>query len=179
MYSKKVAAGEEFPLVTVKNLANEYLQLGVPAGDNDWQIVVVYRGKHCPLCTKFLNQLAKVKDELSELGIDIVAVSADSKLQLESHLPDLDVNFTVCYGLTVEQMQDLGLYISHPRSEQETDHLFAEPGLFVVDGDFKVVITDIANAPFSRPNIETLLAGLKFLRKPDNNYPIRGTYHYN
>ena len=37
---------------------------------------------------------------------------------------------------TVEQMQQLGVYISHPRSPQETDHPFAEPGLFVINAPY-------------------------------------------
>ena len=83
-------------------------------------VVVVYRGRHCPLCTKFLNKLAEYRQRLLQVGIDVAAVSADSKEQLQEHLNRLDVNFPLFYGLTLEQMQDLGLYISVPRSEKET-----------------------------------------------------------
>jgi len=37
-------------------------------------------------------------------------------------------------------------------------------------------IAEIANAPFVRPDLEQLVSGLEFIRKPDNNYPIRGTF---
>ena len=73
-------------------------------------------------------------------------------------------------------MKTLGLYISHPRSARETDRPFAEPGLFVINGDGKVQVTDISNAPFARPDLESLVGGLKFIRDPANQYPIRGTY---
>jgi hypothetical protein len=73
-------------------------------------------------------------------------------------------------------MQTLGLYISNPRSDQETDHPFAEPGLFVINSDGDVQVVDLSNNPFVRPDLLTLVNGLKWIRNPDNNYPIRGTY---
>jgi len=73
-------------------------------------------------------------------------------------------------------MQELGLYISNPRSPQETDHPFSKPGLFVVNAEGNVQVLDISNGPFARPELETLISGLGFIRSPSNNYPIRGTY---
>ena len=51
---------------------------------------------------------------------------------LISTLEKIDINFPIYYGLTIEQMTDLGLHISEPRSDAETDHPFAEPGNFVL-----------------------------------------------
>ena len=42
-------------------------------------------------------------------------------------------------------------------------------------GQVQVQVTDISNAPFARPDLKTLLGGLRFIRNPENNYPIRGT----
>jgi hypothetical protein len=61
--------------------------------------------------------------------------------------------FPVAYGLSPDQMRTLGLYISEPRSAQETDRPFAEPGLFVVNPEGKVQIVEISNAPFARPDL--------------------------
>ncbi len=63
----------------------------------------------------------------------------------------LDVSFPLYHSLTVAQMQQLGLYISNPRSEKETDHPFAEPGLFVVNQEGLIQVIDISNNPFVRP----------------------------
>ena len=75
-------------------------------------------------------------------------------------------------------MQQLGLYISDPRSPKETDHPFAEPGLFVVNVQGTLQVVDISNNPFVRPDLKTLVSGLKWIRNPDNNYPIRGMRPY-
>ncbi|CAM3594220.1 peroxiredoxin-like family protein [Parendozoicomonas haliclonae] len=180
MQQHKLAAGQAFPELTVATLADETVSLGKPRTESgaDWQMVVVYRGRHCPLCTRYLNQLAELKDELKSIGIDIIAVSADSKTQLESHMAQLSVNFPMAYGLTERQMQTLGVYISLPRSAQETDHNFAEPGLFVVNSDGNLHVVDISNNPFVRPELATLISGLRWIRDPANNYPIRGTATY-
>lgn len=176
MNTSKLHAGTGFPALDVHDRDGAIVDIGKPTGDADWQMVVVYRGRHCPLCTKYLSKLAGYRQRLLDIGVDIAAVSADSKEQLEEHLTQLDVNFPVFHGLTLEQMQGLGLYISVPRSEKETDHDFAEPGLFVINADGRLQVVDVSNNPFARPDLEVLVSGLEWIRAPGNNYPIRGTY---
>ena len=175
-YTNKLHAGSTFPELTATLLNGEKISLGKPQNGADWQLVVVYRGRHCPLCTKYLNQLETFKEKLLATGVDLVAVSGDSKVQLESHIEQLDVSFPLAYGLTVEQMQELGLYISDPRSSQETDHAFPEPGLFVVNRVGEIQVVDVSNNPFVRPELQSLVNGLGWIRNPDNNYPIRGMH---
>lgn len=175
-YAQKIQAGATFPEMEVQVLNGEMTQLGQPKNGRDWKLVVVYRGKHCPICTKYLNTLETVLPSFYDNGVDVIAVSGDSKEQLEGHLDALDISFPIAYGLTVEQMNTLGLYVSDPRSEKETDHPFAEPAVFVINGDGKIQIVDISNAPFARPDLEALANGLVFVRKPENNYPIRGMH---
>lgn len=173
-YEQKLQAGAKFPDIEVQMRNGEMKPLGRPENGHDWKLVVIYRGQHCPICTKYLNQLATVKKSFADAGVDIIAVSGDSKEQLESHLEKIDINFPIAYGLTVEQMNTLGLYISDPRSEKETDHPFAEPGIFVINAEGEIQIIDISNAPFARPELEALANGLAFIR--ENNYPIRGMH---
>lgn len=176
MTTTKFTAGDMFPAITLPTLGSDSVTLGQPQNGADWQLVVIYRGKHCPLCTRYLNALETYKAQFLALGVDIVAASADSQAQLAAHMPQLSVSYPIGYGLSIEQMQALGLYISHPRSEQETDHPFAEPGLFVINEKGQVQVVDISNGPFARPELEVLLSGLAFIRNPENNYPIRGTF---
>ena len=176
MKTNKLHAGSSFEALPVSNPEGETIDISKPTGDAEWQMLVVYRGRHCPLCTKFLNNLAGFRQRLLDIGVDIAAVSADSKAQLREHRSRLDVNFPLFYGLSLQQMQDLGLYISIPRSEKETDHNFAEPGLFVINSNAEVQVIDLSNNPFARPDLEVLVSGLEWIRKPENNYPVRGTY---
>ena len=177
-YSQKLKAGDTLPLLEATTLDGTRVTLGQPQGDAEWQAVFVYRGKHCPLCTKYLNEIESYKQAFSDVGVDILAVSGDSKQQLEQHLDKLDISFPIAYGLTEEQMKTLGLYISLPRSAAETDHNFAEPRLFVVNEHGSLHVVDLSNNPFVRPELGALTRGLAWIRDPENNYPIRGTLDY-
>ena len=176
MMTTKFKAGEIFPDIELATLEGSTIKLGQPQDGASWRLVVIYRGKHCPLCTRYLKELETLREQFIEMGVDVVAASADSHAQLSAHMADLTLQFPIAYGLTVEQMKVLGVYISNPRSDQETDHPFAEPGLFVVNDQGQVQIVDISNAPFARPDLKTLLSGIGFIRNPANHYPIRGTY---
>ncbi|MEM9462834.1 MAG: redoxin domain-containing protein [Myxococcota bacterium] len=174
MNTPAIGPGSEFPPLPAANLDGTTTDISKPAQGADWTMVVVYRGQHCPLCTRYLNRLTSFVPRLREIGIHVVAVSGDSKQQLEGHLERLDINFPIHYGLTTEQMQALGVHISAPRSEKETDHPFAEPGLFVINEKGTVQVIDTSNNPFVRPDLEALVSGLSWIRSHD--YPIRGTF---
>ncbi|QTL34365.1 redoxin domain-containing protein [Pseudoalteromonas viridis] len=175
-YTQKLHPGSPFPDIQVTLPDGSTRPLAQANNDQRWQLVLVYRGRHCPLCTRYLNELEQFKDKLAAIGVDIVAVSGDSLAQLQSHSEQLNVSFELGYGLSLEQMNTLGLFISDPRSAQETDHPFAEPGLFVVNEVGNIQVADISNNPFVRPDLTSLVNGLAWIRDPDNNYPIRGMH---
>ncbi len=170
--AKKLESGARFPEVTVLRIGGGELRLGNPVDDHDWQMVVVYRGKHCPICKTYLAQLEHTAPEFANAGVGVIAVSGDPEDRARAFTEDIGVTFPVGYGLTVNQMNVLGLYVSEPRSESETDRPFAEPGVFVINADGLLQVLDISNAPFARPDLAGLAKGLKFVR--DNDYPIRG-----
>lgn len=175
MSIQKLKAGQPFPAITVNKLSDGTIELGKPGKNFDWQLVVIYRGKHCPICTKYLLQLNALLPELHAIGIDVVAVSADSRERATTQIEKVKPDFTVGYDLSISQMAILGLYISEPRSAEESDRPFSEPGLFVVDSEGLLQVVDISNAPFARPDLNSLIMGLGFIRNPENNYPVRGT----
>lgn len=175
MPTPKLTAGAPLPKTEVSALEGGTIAIGEPQGGHDWQLVVIYRGKHCPLCTRYLGELNDQLAAFNAIGVDVVAISADTEEKARAQMEGIAPRYRVGYGLSVEQMQALGLYISYPRSPQETDRPFAEPGLFVINGEGTLQLTDVSNAPFARPPLDSLVTGLKFIRDPNNNYPIRGT----
>ncbi len=177
MASEKLTAGQIFPDITISKLTGGEIHLSTPSELYDWRMVIVYRGKHCPICSNYLATLNTLLPEFQAIGVDVIAVSADTLDKAQIQMEEVKPNFEVGYGLTTEQMQQLGLYISNPRSTAETDRPFAEPGLFVINEKGELQVIDISNAPFARPELSSMLMGLKFIRNPENNYPIRGTYH--
>lgn len=169
-----LAAGSVFPQIEVAKLGGGTLRLGDAQRGHDWQMVVVYRGLHCPICKRYLGQLNEIADEFYQLGVDLVVLSGDDEAKAQAMADEVGVQLRMGYGLSVVQMEALGLYVSDPRSSEELDHPFPEPGLFVVNGEGHLQVVDISNAPFARPDLTSLLGGLRFVRS--NGYPIRGTH---
>ena len=79
----------------------------------------------------------------------------------------------VAYGLTVEDAENWGLWISKAFKDVEAD-IFTEPGLFWVRPDGKLYLADISNMPWARPDLKMLLSKVGYAL--ENNYPARGTY---
>jgi peroxiredoxin len=169
-HSMKRSAGAPFPAVRVARLGGGELD---PAVMDGWRLLVVYRGKHCPLCKPYLSTLDGLLETFAEAGVQVMAVSADPEEKAAADLAQFGWRFPLGHGLTMEQMRALGLYISEPRSPQETDRPFAEPGLFLINPEGRVQLLDISNAPFARPDLAAIARGAK--RIQEMNYPIRGT----
>ncbi|MDZ4780249.1 MAG: peroxiredoxin-like family protein [Planctomycetia bacterium] len=169
--SEKLQAGGKVPEISLKTVDGGSAKIG--GAREGWQLVVVYRGKHCPICKRYLTGLNELIPGYTEAKIEVIAVSADSEEKSKAFADEVKPSFPIAYGLSIDDARRLGLYISNPRSPQETDKPFAEPGLFVVNPKGEAQIVDISNAPFSRPDLGAILNGLKFVQA--NNYPIRGT----
>ena len=168
--SKKLPAGSDLPVLTVPSVGGGELVLG--GKREGWQAIFVYRGLHCPICKAYLAKVEAKLGDFADLGADVVAVSGDPKDKAEAFATEVGLTMAVGYDLSVAQMRELGLYISSPRSDAETDRPFPEPALFVVTPDGKLQIVEIANAPFVRPELDWVVRGLKLGK---DGYPIRGT----
>jgi peroxiredoxin len=161
--TEKLGAGAPVPAITLDKVGGGKVTIG--GARSTWQLVVIYRGKHCPICKRYLAGLKDLAGGYGEAKTAIVAVSGDPQDKAEAFMAEIQPNFPVGYGLAVADMRRLGLYVSHPRSPQETDRPFAEPGLFVVNPQGEAQIVDISNAPFARPDLRAILAGLKFIQE--------------
>jgi peroxiredoxin len=167
-------SGTPFPEIELPRLGGGMLRLGEPGAGHNWQMAVVYRGLHCPLCKTYLARLGSLLARFHGIGIEVVAVSGDPEEKAAAMAEEVGLSMPMGYGMTTDQMRRLGVYISAPRGPQETDRPFPEPALFVINDEGLLHIIDISNAPFSRPDLEALAGGLEFIRA--NDYPIRGTW---
>jgi peroxiredoxin len=167
----KLKAGAAMPQMKLAKVGGGTAEIG---GRRDkWQVVVVYRGRHCPICKRYLTALNGLAEGFGAINTDVLAVSGDPKDKAEADKQELGLGFDVAYDLSQDQMRTLGLYISNPRSPQETDRPFSEPGVFIVNPAGQAQVIDVSNAPFARPDLNGILNGLKFVQ--EKNYPPRGT----
>ena len=168
--SEKIKSGGPLPELDLPLAGGGEVRLG--GARDGWQMIVVYRGLHCPICKKYLGRLNGMAGDFKEIGIEVVTRSGDPEDKAETAKSEWALDIPVAYGLSTDQMKGWGLYISEPRP-QETGHQFPEPALFVINPDGNVHMAEVCNAPFIRPDLDTLLGGLKFVLA--NDYPIRGT----
>lgn len=169
-----LTAATPFPKTELPRLGGGTLTLGAPQGGHDWQMVVIYRGLHCPICKRYLAELNGMQGKFHDIGVDVVTASGDPEVKAQAMVDEQGLTLPVGYDLSVAQMQGLGVYVSDPRSPQETDRPFPEPGLFVINDAGLIQMVDVSNAPFLRPGLAGVLNGLTFVR--GNEYPIRGTH---
>ena len=166
-----LASGTPFPKITVPLLGGGQTQLGTA---KDWALVVVYRGLHCPKCKDYLRALDALLPAFADLRVTVTAVSSDPVEKAKAFVDEISYSGQMAYGLSVTNMRQLGLYISEPLSEAETDRPFAEPGLFLINDAGRLQVHDISTAPWAPPPLQGVVDGIAFVRKMGR--PPRGTY---
>ncbi|WP_368186961.1 redoxin domain-containing protein [Aestuariibius sp. HNIBRBA575] len=147
----------------------------VTVGGNrpNWTLFVVYRGKHCPRCKKYLNILNGMLGDWTAAGFDVAVVSADPLEKAQADKGAFGWDFDLGYDLSETQMETLGLYVTDPLSDAETIRRFAEPGTYVIRPDGSLLLIALSNGPSARPELSELLDGMIFTK--ENNRPPRGT----
>ncbi len=143
----------------------------------NFTMIVFYRGLHCPICSKYVAELDKLKDDFAEIGVSVLTLSGDVRERAEQARDDWNLsNLEIGYGVTVEQARDWGLHRSAGRGLTsigiEEPAEFSEPGFFIVRPDNTLYWAQISTMPFARPHFREIIGGLKFALEKD--YPARG-----
>lgn len=162
--------GQALPRLTLNLTDGSSHELGQPTGQ--WQLFVVYRGRHCPRCKTYLNKLNGMQDAFAALGVKITIASVDPIEKAQADIAEFGWSLPCAYGLSEKEMADLGLYISDPASPTETDRRFAEPGLYVTNADNQLHVVGISNSASCRPDLDVVLDGIRGIQT--KNLPVRG-----
>ncbi len=137
-----------------------------------YTMIVFYRGLHCPVCKKYLEDLKTKLDDFSQRGVNVIAVSMDTEEKAKKTGEKWKVSsLPIGYELSEDEARNWGLYISNGIKEEEPD-VFSEPGLFLINSDGSLYCSAIQTMPFARPNFDELLKAIDFVKK--NDYPARG-----
>lgn len=135
-------------------------------------MIVFYRGLHCPVCKKYLEELKTKLKDFSGRGVNIIAISMDSEERAKKAGEEWDISsLPIGFELSEDAARDWGLYISHGIKEEEPK-VFSEPGLFLIRPDGTLYCSSVQTMPFVRPYLDELLSAIDFIDKKD--YPARG-----
>ena len=142
-----------------------------------FNMIVFYRGFHCPQCRRYTTELNGMIGEFDKRGVSTVITSNDTpeRAQMAKDTWGLP-NLRVGYGVPVEKSREWGLYVSTSRGKTsagvDEPALFAEPGLFLVKPDKTLYWASISTMPFARPHFPEILQAIEFVVGKD--YPARG-----
>jgi peroxiredoxin len=166
------------PALNLPTLAHPDFKLAEDAAPN-FTLVVFYRGLHCPICLKYLLELARLLPEFDKRGVKVLALSSDGRERAQAMADKLDApNLRVGYDLSLASAREWGLYISTSRGLTsigiEEPALFSEPGVFIVRPDGTLYYGAVQTMPFARPHFDELLGALDFALA--KGYPARGEY---
>ena len=174
MATHKLDSGGILPEITLPLIGGGEATLGKADDAQNWRLVFIYRGLHCPICHQYLKKLDSLKEDFLKAKAEIIVASGDPEEKAQTMVEEEALSLQVAYGLNIEQMQSLGLWISEPRSADEVDRPFPEPAMFAINTDGKIQLIDQSNTPFNRSDLAELLDTVIWIQ--ENNYPIRGTY---
>lgn len=168
--------GQPTPELNIELVGGERWSL-IEQKPENFTMVVVYRGFHCPICSRYLGELNRLADEFSKRGINIIVLSSDDESRATQakqnwKLDKLDVG----YGLSLENGRQWGLYVSKGIGKTSVGitepDMFLEPGLFLVRPNGELYFATVQTMPFARPAFKDILGAIDFVVA--NNYPGRG-----
>jgi peroxiredoxin len=135
-------------------------------------LLVVYRGLHCPVCSRYMAAFHGLLGDFAKRGVDVVAVSADLEDRATRAKQDWGLaDMKVAYGFGIDAAREWGLYISQAIKDKEPAH-FTEPGLFLIARDGTLQMAVLNSMPHLRPAPEEVLKTIDFII--ERTYPARG-----
>ena len=166
------------PALNVPLVGGGKFILGASPGEK-FDLIVFYRGLHCPLCAKYLLELERLSGDFASRGVQVVAVSSDTEergTEMAQKVQASGLKFG--YGLSLKSARQWGLYISTSRGKTsigiDEPALFSEPGVFIMRPDGTLYYGAVQTMPFARPGFQDLLGAIDFAIAKD--YPARGEY---
>ncbi len=137
----------------------------------NFTMLIIYRGKHCPVCKKYLEELQTKVSEFTKLGVNLIAISSDTEEKAKKTYDEWDIsNIVLGYGFPIDEARKWGLFISSGIKD-EPEH-FIEPGMFLVKPDQTMYSESVQSMPFARPRFDDLIKSIEFVL--DKDYPARG-----
>ncbi len=168
---KNLKPGQKVPELIVETTRGVQWNLRKNQPEN-FTMLIIYRGLHCPVCKKYLEELNTKVDSFKEKGVEVICISSNTKELAMKTVEDWDIdNLNIGYGLTPEEGRKWDLYVSEAIKDSEPDS-FLEPALFLIRPDNTLYSASIQSMPFARPKFDELLKSISFVLKED--YPARG-----
>ena len=122
-------------------------------------VLIFYRGGWCPFCTRHLQALVGIEDELNRAGAQMFAISMDQPAKLKETpdrdklgyrlLSDSDATAAKAFGIPFQVEESLvrkykeSHQIDLEAASGRDHHILPHPAVFVVDTDGRIRFADV------------------------------------
>jgi peroxiredoxin len=167
---------QRVPQLAVPTLDGDVWRIG-DASPQNFSLIVIYRGLHCPICRPYLSELQRQLPEFEKRGVEVIAISSDGEDRARRAREEWRLDtLRIGHSLDLSTARQWGLYVSASIGVTSTGieepPLFVEPGLFLVRPDSTLYFAAVQTMPFARPHFADLVKGLDMVLA--RNYPARG-----
>lgn len=168
----------EVPSLDIPLVSGKRFVLGTAPAER-FDMLLFYRGLHCPICAKYLAEFEGLSSEFASRGVEIIAISTDVEERAKKMAEKINASgIKVAYELSLQDARHWGLYISKSLGTTpvgvEEPKLFSEPAVYLIKPDGTLYYAAVQTMPFARPSPQDLLAAVDYAIKKD--YPARGEY---
>lgn len=154
----RLSNDEHFPTITASRVGGG--EMSIPRDlEGRWAVLLFYRGHWCPYCRQQLLDFQRAREQLNELGAEVVALSVDSLEQAQQTVERHKLGFPVLYGLDAHEVAEtIGAFINEdPRYLQATG--------FVLRPDGTVAVAVYSSGAIGRLVAADTINFLKYLQK--------------
>jgi len=149
--------GDKFPALTVARAGGGSLQLP-DALDSHFGVVLFYRGAWCPYCNAQLRAFQRAKDDLAEVGAQVVALSVDDEATTAELIAKHGLEFGVGYGADARALAEVtGAFVND-------DPLFLQSTGFVLSPAGQVAVGVYSTGAIGRLVPEDAIGLIRYLR---------------
>lgn len=117
--------GETIPEVSVQGMDGQKVSLLEKVGEKP-TILIFYRGGWCPFCNTQLSGIQRVKENLDQMGYQILAISPDTPDNLSKTIDKNDLSYTLLSDTPMEASKAFGIAFKLP---DEKAKKYQEKGL--------------------------------------------------
>lgn len=165
--------GERLPTATLQDADGKDVDVNRLLKEKP-TVLVFYRGGWCPYCNTQLASLAKIEQQVLNLGYQILAISPDDYRNLKKTVDKREIKYKLLADKNGEWMKKIGIvfktpkmvkgYISSKGQIGATSEVIPVPTLMIVDANLEISFEYINVNYKKRISEEMLIATLKSLK---------------
>ncbi|WP_214808176.1 peroxiredoxin [Exiguobacterium sp. s102] len=158
--------GTHIPSFTLPSTTGEdYHYPSSKKQDNNWQLIIFFRGAWCPVCVADLKELEENKGFFDKHGVDLITIATDQLKNLSEMTSKEQLSFPVLSDEELKVLKDFDVYYHGEDSPYEDHGLHGEPAYFLVDETGSLLYQQRQTSPFGRPTATELRKIIMYIKK--------------